>query len=162
MPAITGEPSPLPPPVPESPYRGASASTAVDAYLVAWADLRKRRTRRFIAFFALVPVGGGLGLLADAELRRLLPFEPALLVAVPMMACLAALIVHVALFRCPRCGMEFHRRGLAGIWWARRCMHCGIPTGTSKAQDDEAELVRQKADAAHVKVRPPPRRPHLD
>jgi hypothetical protein len=152
----------LPPYVPESPYRGASASATVDAYLVAWEDLRKRRTRRWIAFLALVPVGGGLGLSTDTALRSLLPFEPALIVMIPIMACLAALIVHVAFFRCPRCGREFHRSGLVSAWWTRRCLNCGLAIGTSKAQDEEAERLHREADVAHVKAGHPPRRPHLE
>jgi DNA-directed RNA polymerase subunit RPC12/RpoP len=120
--------------VSESPYR-ASPPAEVDAYLLAWADLRKRRIRMWIAFLSWVPVGGGLSVLAE----RLLPFNLGLLVALPLMTLVVGLSIHAALFRCPRCGERFQVGRSLKDPKGRRCMNCGIRIGTSKSTDQDDE-----------------------
>lgn len=38
-------------------------------------------------------------------------------------------------FRCPRCGRPFHRRGLFGNVFSRRCLNCGL-----RKWEDPAEV----------------------
>jgi uncharacterized protein (DUF983 family) len=148
------------------PYRAPPPMEA-DPYAMAWADLRRRRTRAWVAILAWLPVGGVVGALAEMALRPLLPVERirGLLIGPPLLAIFAWFQIHRALFRCPKCGNKFHSTFLCGNPWTRRCLNCGIQMGTPKAQDDEAEHARQEADAARLKAqppRPPPRRPHLE
>src|SRR5258706_3734838 len=81
---------------------------APDPYLVAWADLRRRRTRFWIAFLTWFPVAGGLSVLAHWALGRVLPIEPEPLVGLPLVALTIWLAIHNVLFRCPRCGEQFN------------------------------------------------------
>ena|ERR1700733_15061421 len=138
----------------KAPYRALSTDAGPDPYVVAWADLRKRRKRSLIALLVVLPVGIVIAAWADAALQHLLPVEPALVLLLPLIGVISSVLVHMGLFACPRCGT---RRS-----WVSPCPRCGIFIGTSKAQADEAERVRLEADAAYAKARPPPRRPHLD
>jgi len=83
---------------------------------------------------------------------RLLPEGPIQgAVAVTCMAPLAASMIWLAAFRCPRCGRFF--------WWTwtrrnpftHKCLHCGTPVGS--APSDAPSM----ADASAT---PPPRPPY--
>jgi hypothetical protein len=81
-----------------------------DPYAMAWADLRRRRTRAWVAILAWLPVGEVVGGLSDMALRPLLRVERirGMLIGLPLLAIFAWFQIHRALFRCPKCGKKFH------------------------------------------------------
>lgn len=113
----------------DGPYR-ATAPRAPDAYLVAWADLGRRRRSSLVS----LAVSATIGVLLVAT-----PF-----VAGPagLLAVLPAMVAWRALWRadrradkflCPACGNRFS--ALASGFhndFTRHCLHCGIEVGTRK------------------------------
>jgi hypothetical protein len=136
--------------VSESP-RGGTAPAEVDSYLLAWADLRRRRAWAWISLLAWVPVGGGLSALAHWALGRVLPFDPGFLVALPLMGVLIWLSIRADAFRCPRCNNPFFHRTLMHNGWSRHCLNCGIKIGTPQSIGQDIE--RQIADTEWMRRR---------
>jgi len=114
----------------------------MDHYLVAWANLRKRRLvrRAYVAVFVgtvivavaaglpsgVVPLGQHLGtnLLMEA-VGALLGF-----------ACLGLLVVgvrHFLPFVCPRCGQPFFHGLMSEIGPAKSCAECGLAVGVPES-----------------------------
>jgi hypothetical protein len=81
------------------PAHGGAPPAEVDSYLLAWADLRRRRGWVWISFLAWMPVGGDLSAVAHWALARFLPFEPALLVAPPLVGVIVWLSIRADAFR---------------------------------------------------------------
>jgi hypothetical protein len=119
--------------VSDDPYRGP-LRVPPDAYLVAWEDLRRRRTAMMAATLACIPVS----LLATA-----LVGGPASLLVLPAMGAAGIASLRWSTFECPRCGQYFAGRqqpasGPDG-WWShdgrrkRVCSRCGIEEGTPRS-----------------------------
>jgi hypothetical protein len=110
--------------VADLPYREPSEPQAVrpDPYLVAWAELRRRRARRSVA----LPVCSAAGLASLAILGVNAPF-----VVIP--ACIVGVMFALspAEFICPRCGRRFTASGRRDRDPAQ-CGHCGLCIGTPR------------------------------
>jgi hypothetical protein len=109
--------------VSDQPYR-APAPIPPDPYAVAWSDLKRRRLWR---------VGSTVWLLVAIAMSR--GGRPGAATGVMFLATIA-LSIWSERFRCPRCASLFCRKG----WFfhngfTRRCLHCGLKTGTPKSDD---------------------------
>lgn len=107
----------------ENPYR-ARLPAQPDLYLVAWADLRRRRRWTRLGF-AIAIAAPQFWFVFPPGLRWL-GFAVAFFVALSLMFVAQG-------FRCPRCAGQ-----MIGFWTSRaedlnRCRHCGISVGTPKA-----------------------------
>jgi hypothetical protein len=111
---VTGQPYRKPVPVPPDPY------------LVAWADLRRRRAAMLGASTLCVPV---------SLLAATLAGSPGLIVVLPVMGAAAIASLRWSTFECPRCGQYFvgHQRSKS-----RTCARCGIEEGTPRSAFTEA------------------------
>ena len=107
----------------ESPYR---APTPPDPWLVAWKDLSKRRMRRWIAFWAWMPV------LVVLRWYDVANGWAALVIAL-------VFLLHPHHFACPRCGKLFEERGPRWLPWylpfTRRCVWCRLAVGTARGRE---------------------------
>jgi hypothetical protein len=107
--------------VSESPYR---ASRPVDPYLVAWDDLRRRRRRRWISFWAWFPV---VFYTTCIDARW---------IGFPWIVWVVGFVflLHPHYFRCPGCGKVFEERGWRWLPlyrpFTRRCVWCAVEVGT--------------------------------
>lgn len=115
-------------PVSDSPYR-VPVPRPPDQYLVAWRDLRRRRTAALPSFLLCLPI---------YAITSGVVTGPATCLKLPLVAIIIAAFVHSYRFRCPRCARAFLLRP-----WSldprahsrdsqRQCIHCGIAIGTPK------------------------------
>jgi len=99
------------------------------AELAQLATIRRRRRNLWIVFLSYLPgtaiVGGALNSLLGSD-------KPVVVVAVSWMAAFMVAGYGVGISRCPRCGDEFHRRGLWTNTFAQRCMNCELPIRPSR------------------------------
>jgi uncharacterized C2H2 Zn-finger protein len=97
------------------------APAAPDPYLVAWAELRRRRRMRWFLFCGWAPL----------VTIAWVVFPTA---AAPFLIAATAAVTFSALrsFACPRCGKTFERRRAYSNLLTSRCLHCGIERGTPK------------------------------
>jgi hypothetical protein len=136
--------------VPDEPYR-APLPIEPDPYMVAWADLRKRRIIGWVAFgfdvLLVLLLSGSLlrvqAVIDDAfrcdpgpcfdRLPDLLRERAVVLWATCLpMAIWAAASIYRRTCRCPHCGWRFAMR-------RRKCDHCGICVGMPKSAVVDAE-----------------------
>jgi hypothetical protein len=100
--------------------------TTSDPYLVAWADLRRRRSMMWASFIALPIV---------ALSAHLFPHTSAVLVPTLWASVLFA-IGRVQLYSCPRCQDLYAMRdwlvGSADMLVTNTCKHCGLKMGTAQ------------------------------
>jgi hypothetical protein len=143
--------------VPDGPYR-APLPIKPDPYMVAWADLRRRRIIGWVAFGLNVllvlllsrsllhvqtEIGDAWGcdpwpcyyLLPDLLRERAVVLGA---MCVPIGIWVAASIYRRT-FRCPHCGRRFSTK-------RRGCGHCGVRVGTPKSDVVDA---KRRADAAY-------------
>jgi hypothetical protein len=122
----------------DAPYR-APLPVEPDPYLVAWADLRRRRRS----------AAGAFGPSLAASLFAVVFTMPALLgVAAVLFGASWVAWRYLSAFRCPSCSHSFvhgrlrrHERG----WSDRQCGYCGIAIGTPKSAVVELEMRRAQA-----------------
>jgi hypothetical protein len=105
----------------------------------------KRRRRTFWLAFLLFPLWIFPGATLQDYLagrgydgRSLVTF---LVVLVPPMACLMVVSLRLIFWPCPRCGRPLHCTWWYGNpWFARQCLHCGLPKWTPKQKPDETDF----------------------
>jgi hypothetical protein len=97
-----------------------------DPYLLAWADLRRRRAAMLGASTLCVPVSLLAATLAGA---------PGLIIVLPAMGAAAVASLRWSTFECPRCGQYFMGRPASND---RACARCGIKEGTPRSAPTEA------------------------
>jgi hypothetical protein len=127
----------------ESIYRvPAPKPVPPDPYLLAWASLRRRRVTMWIMLLAWLPLGAvAMACLGYWGWFIVFPHFAAFWVSAVMMAC----------FRCPHCGELFAKKSVP--WndpinaFVRRCVHCGICTGTPRSA-----VVAAKRDSTSANV----------
>jgi hypothetical protein len=142
--------------VPDLPYR-EPLPVKPDPYMVAWAELRRRRIIGRVAFgfnVLLVPLLARSLLRVQAEIDQAFQCDPGpchvfpgllreradllheravvLWAACLLVAIWAAASIYRQNLRCPHCGWHFARR-------RRKCRHCGIPVGTPRSAVVDAE-----------------------
>jgi hypothetical protein len=109
------------------PYR-APLPAAPDPYLVAWADVRWRRTVMWALLASLLPV---------AVASIILLHGRGFLMALAWTTAISLAWEYAGRFRCPRCSKAFGKRDeeeFAAL--PRHCVHCGIQIGTPKGVAD--------------------------
>lgn len=100
-------------------------------YYASWADMRRRRTRAWRAFFMCGPlvllICGPLVILGGAfgwdRVGRYLIF----LVVLPIVGRVWWLGISAGYWPCPRCGNPFYIAAGIRWWFADNCLHCGLP-----------------------------------
>jgi hypothetical protein len=109
-----------------APYRTPSKPEPPDPYLVAWVEYRRRRTAKWVVFFAW-PIA------AKLAIHSFLPESPWALYVYLATACGAlAWIAVLGLFDCPRCGTRMYIRGSSGDPPSEGCPECGLQLGEPK------------------------------
>jgi hypothetical protein len=107
----------------DPPYReSGSGFHPPDPWLLAWAELRRRRRALWIGIALLAAT------IAVAWYRHFDVWWACLL----MGAATAVFAERCNRFACPRCGKWFSRRGLFHNESTSRCLHCGLKIGTPK------------------------------
>lgn len=114
-----------------------------DPYLVAWAELRRRRVLAVTSFFLLPATVVAMDIPVVARAG-----------GAPMLASTVAILVltlRARFFRCPHCRKPFSARfrlfASARLPWHRHCLHCRIEMGTAKAAVVESANAQPGADA---------------
>jgi hypothetical protein len=123
-----------------------------DAYLRAWASLRRTRRTIWIVFLAW-PLAVAIGikilhLLTDAPENQIAPF-----VAIPV-GLMAFILIATFSFTCPRCGKEFYRKNSYRNPLSKQCLNCGLRVGTPKdASTGNPPDERSDMQGAHTRKR---------
>jgi hypothetical protein len=113
------------------PYRQAPPRPE-DPYLVAWAQLRRRRTRAWAITAGYVAFAMTTACLYERLSGHRIGRAPFSVLTFPVLAIFFALRKRAHDFRCPRCGERFEaQRGVRNPT-TRRCLNCGIAMGTPK------------------------------
>jgi hypothetical protein len=98
-------------------------------YPAAW-NAYRRRWRLFLgSWIGLLPACLLVGVPLSGLIGSRMPF---VVVAVAGMIAMTVSTGLVILWRCPRCGNRFHRKGTLSNCWARRCLHCGLLKRSAK------------------------------
>jgi hypothetical protein len=95
----------------------------------AWDEYRRRRRAFWLAIpLSLLWLAPG-SLLCYFLVRCGLRYDLAFLFAIALSMLGNILIAHLKcmFWPCPRCGRPFHTTWCYGSWFARRCIHCGLP-----------------------------------
>ena len=118
-------------PVSDSPYR-VPVPRPPDPYLVAWANLRRRKA---FAWAAVLLWALALTVTVPAIVARAPVVSIA--AAVTVVCWVSGIVGKVALahFRCPRCGSSFYGERRTRAPWSSACVTCGIEIGTPKYRD---------------------------
>ena len=116
------------------PYRslGPTSSVPPDPYLVAWAELKKHRIRRWIAFFVWAPLAGFVFSASEKLVGHPLGRGEFFAVSLPFVVAAVLFLVRASNFRCPQCGNRFEAQRMVSYPLTRRCLNCGIRIGTPK------------------------------
>jgi hypothetical protein len=115
-------------PVSDSPYR-VPAPRPPDPYLVAWANLRRRKAFAWAAAL-LWALAFTITLPAIVARARVVGIAAAV-TAVCWVSGIVGNIV-LAHFRCPRCGSNFYGARRTRAPWSSACVTCRIEMGTPK------------------------------
>lgn len=115
-------------PVSDSPYR-VPVPRPPDPYLVAWANLRRRRAFAWAAAL-LWALAFTVTLPAIVARARMVGIA----VAVTAVCWVSRIVGNIMLahFGCPRCGSSFYGGRRTRAPWSLECVTCGIAIGTPK------------------------------
>jgi hypothetical protein len=110
-------------------------SSPDDSLAVKWAELRRRRRIRWIAFFAWAPLAFALVELMEALFGHAFADRYFGFVAFPSLLVGFGFMIYGSTAKCPVCGKSFEsRRYLGGLFayhnaFTRRCLSCRAAIG---------------------------------
>jgi len=103
-----------------------------DPYERRWRELRRARTHASYAISACALVGVVGACMLPSHITKLIVAMLAVVLAAPF-------VLRFGSFPCPRCKEPFVRRtDREHDFFAKRCLHCGLAVGTSKADAQPA------------------------
>jgi len=102
------------------------------AYVRAWADLKRRRAHRWLAFFAWAPCALLVILTIQAAFGEATAHQVFFWVALPFLLVAFGFMARASFFECPRCDEKFESTWYFRSPFTQACVHCGLRIGTPR------------------------------